>query len=107
MTSIVKELSVWTVKNAQKLRDNGVEVRANIPDPGSNVPWKASIGMTYASIIVSYTVWERTILQTELLVLNSITKKTIVMEDRTPSRAEAVHADLDDVVTRLMDNAFG
>jgi len=43
MNSIVKELAAWTMKNAQELRDNGVEVRANIPDPGSNVPWKASI----------------------------------------------------------------
>jgi hypothetical protein len=107
MTSIVKELSVWTMNNAQELRDNGVEIRANIPDPGSNVPWKASIGIIYGSIVVSYTVWERTILQTELLVLNSITKKTIVMEDRTPSGAEIVHSDLDDVVKKLMDHTFG
>jgi hypothetical protein len=106
MTSIVNELSIWTTSNAKTLRDKGVEVIVRIPGPGSNIPWKAGIGLLYGDIIVSYTVWERTIFQTELIVMNSLTEKCVVMDDREPAVAEAIHAELDDVVTRLIDNTF-
>jgi hypothetical protein len=107
MTSIVNQLSVWITNNATKLRDKGVEVAENIPGSGSNIPWKASIGLAYGGFAVSYTVWERTIFQTELLVIDVLNKKTIVMEDREPATAEIVHVDLDDVARKLLDKAFG
>lgn len=107
MPSIVNQLSIWTTNNAAKLRDKGVELIENIPGPGSNHPWKANIGLIYGGFAVSYTVWERTIFQTELLVVDGLNRKTIVMEDREPATAEVVHADLNDVVRKLLDNAFG
>ncbi len=88
------------------LRENGVDLVKRFPEPGSNLGWKASIGLAYNGIVVSYTVWEKTKYQTELLVMNSEENKTIVMNDNSPQSTEQVHADLDVVVQWLLDGRY-
>lgn len=96
--SIVDQLSLWSKNNATMLCENGIELVGKFPGQDSSFAWKASIGLIHDSIVVSYTVWERTIFQTELIILNVLTKKTIVMADKTPESAQIVRADLDEIV---------
>lgn len=77
-----------------------------LPQPGSNYAWKASIALGYDGILVSYTVWERSDLQTELIVMNALTEKTIRMDDQNPVDPRVVHVDLDLVVGKLLDGTY-
>jgi hypothetical protein len=106
MSSIVKELADWTKANGATLSSRGVQVTENFPRQDSPHPWKASIWLVYEEILVSFTVWERTILQTELLVNNAKTKKTLVMDEKTPNDAALIRADLDVVVQRLLSGVY-
>jgi hypothetical protein len=83
MSSIVAELADWTKANAVALTSRGVQVTEKFPEPNSAYPWKAGIGLVYKEIIVSFTVWERSIFQTELIIMNASTRKTIVVDDKT------------------------
>ena len=82
MTSIVEQLSIWAKTNATALLSRGVQLTEKFPEPGSTHLWKAGIALAYEEIIVSYTVWERSVFQTELLVMNVSTGKTIIMDDQ-------------------------
>jgi hypothetical protein len=104
--SIVDELRSWTKNNSAKLRENHIQLIEKIPEPGSNLPWKASVGLIHNGIVVSYTVWERTRLQTQLIVFNATTKKTIDVNDSEPQDAHVVWVDLDGVVKRLLDGSY-
>jgi hypothetical protein len=106
MTSIVEQLAKWANENVSTLRDQGVEVTERFPQPGSNLAWKASVALAYGEILVSYTVWERSGLQTELIVMNARTKKTIRMDDKIPGDPRIVHSDLDIVVKKLFDGSY-
>ena len=106
MTSIVKELAEWTKANAASLVSRGVQVRERFPEPNSMYPWTAGIGLVYDEILVSFTVWERTVLQTELIIMNAKTGKTVVVDDKTPSIASLIRIDLDDVVQKLLSGYY-
>ena len=106
MSSIVAELADWTKANTVALTGRGVQVTEKFPEPNSAYPWNASIGLIYKEIIVSFTVWERTIFQTELIIVNASTRKTIVMDDKTPSDVAVMRADLDRVVQRLLSDFY-
>ena len=106
MISIVDQLAQWTNKNSQTLRNQGVEVTERLPQQGSNRAWKASIALAYNGILVSYTVWERSGLQTELIVMNALTEKTIRMDDQNPKDPRIVSVDLDSVVKKLFDGTY-
>jgi hypothetical protein len=64
------------------------------------------LGWSIREIIVSFTVWERSIFQTELIIMNGSTRKTIVMDDKTPSDVALMRADLDRVVQRLLSDFY-
>jgi hypothetical protein len=106
MSSIVAELADWTKANAVALTSRGVQVTEKFPEPNSAYPWKAGIGLVYKEIIVSFTVWERSIFQTELIIMNASTRKTIVVDDKTPSDVAHMRADLDSVVQRLLSDFY-
>lgn len=74
--------------------------------PWANSPWKSGLGFIHNDIVVDYTVWERTIFQTSLIVLNGLSKKTLVSDDNEPSDSSVVHGDLDDIVRKLIDGTF-
>jgi hypothetical protein len=106
MTSIVDELRNWARNNSTMLRERAVQLTERFPEPNSEAFWKAGIGLKHGDILVSYTVWERTILQTTLIVMNTATKKTIVVEDANPEGAEQVNIDLDIVTKKLLDDSY-
>lgn len=106
MISIIKQLETWISDNRQMLKEQEIKLTEKIPEAGSNIPWKASIGLEYKAILVSYTVWERTRFQTELLVLNALNEKTVVMEDASPDDPSIIHADLDNVVKNLLSGSY-
>jgi hypothetical protein len=106
MNSIVKELRDWTTTNAAMLASSGVQVTEKSPEPGSTHPWKASVSLVFDEVIVSFSVWERTLLQSELIVMNSKTGKTLVMDEKTPKEATAIRTDLDAVVQRLLNGSY-
>ena len=90
MSSIVKELADWTRANAAKLASSGVQVTEKSPEPSSTYPWKASVALVYDDVIVSFTVWERSLFQSELIIMNAKTGKTLVMDEKTPSDATLI-----------------
>ena len=104
--SIVQQLADWVAQNLTMLAARGAQLTQRFPEPESAHPWKASIGLTYDGVIVSYTVWERTQLQTELLVMNTHTGKTVVMEEGVPTSPLVVSTDMDGVVGKLLDGTY-
>ena len=106
MNSIVEQLISWTQKNSAMLGSHGVQITEKFPEVGSRHPWKASIELAYKYIVLSYTVWERTGFQTELLVMNTSTGKTIVMDERSPSDPSVVDGDMDEVAQNLIANVY-
>lgn len=106
MNSIVKQLTIWVNNNSKTLHVKGIRIINRIPDPQSNLTWKAGIGLLYKDIIVSYTVWERTDLRTELIIMNSLTKNTIILDDKKPEDPYVVHVDLDQVIMKLLDSTY-
>jgi hypothetical protein len=106
MNSIVAQLLSWTKLNSAMLSSRGVELTEKFPEAGTTHPWKASIALVYGEIIVSYTVWERSGFQTELIIMNASTGKTIVMDEKGPSDASVIQADLDEVVRKLLDDFY-
>lgn len=106
MNSIVKELADWTKANTAKLSSRGVVVTERFPEPNSTHPWKASIALVYNETMVSYTVWERSVFQTELIIMNAKTGKTLVMDEKTPNDATLIRADLDAVIQRLLSDYY-
>lgn len=106
MDSIVNELVEWTSENKARLLAGGVQIHERFPAPASEFAWKASIGLSYNGTLLSFTVWERTIFQTEFLVFNARTKKTLIMDDRTPEDAKHIRNELDQIVQRLLSGYY-
>jgi hypothetical protein len=106
MSSIVRELADWTKANVAMLSSRGVQLTEKFPESDSAHPWKASIALVYQGIAVSFTVWERTVFQTELIVMNAKTGKTLVMDEKTPSDSALIRGDLDGVVQRLLGGFY-
>jgi hypothetical protein len=67
---------------------------------------EGSIGLEYKTILVSFTVWERTVLQTELIIMNSKTGKTLVMDEGTPGDSSLIRDELDRVVRNLLNGVY-
>jgi hypothetical protein len=105
-TSIVQQLADWAKQVSAKLAECGVQLTKKFPEPGSMHPWKASVALAYDGVIVSYTVWEQSRLQTELLVMNTLTGKTVVMEEGEPTNPSAVSTELDSAIRNLLDGSY-
>ena len=106
MNSIVKELAGWTKANIAMLSSHGVRLTEKFPAPNSACSWKVSVTMSYKATAVSFTVWERTVFQTELIVMNANTGKTLVMDEKTPATPIVIRGDLDLVVQRLLSGFY-
>jgi hypothetical protein len=105
-TGIVSQLASWVRGHAADLMQQGIQIEERIPDEASSSPWKATVGLVFNDIVVTYTVWERTIFQTSLIVFNSKTKRTVFFKDSEPEVAGVVNTDLDDVVKRLASGEY-
>ena len=106
LNGIVSQLASWTREHASKLRQKGIQVEERFPDNASADSWKATIGLVFNDIAVTYTVWERTVLQTSLIVFNSKTKQTVFFKDSEPETPGVVDTDLDDVVKQLVSGEY-
>src|ERR1700685_2814663 len=102
MKSVVEQLIAWVRENSITLETNGIQVIEGFPKPDSIAEWKANVSLAYNGILVSYTVWERLGLQTELIVMNASTKKTIIMDDNSTEDPQIVRTDLDGVLKKLL-----
>ncbi|HEY4211861.1 MAG TPA: hypothetical protein VGM84_10305 [Steroidobacteraceae bacterium] len=105
-TGIVSQLASWIREHAADLRQQGIQIEERIPDQASPSPWKASVGLIFNDIVVTYTVWERTILQTSLIVFNANTRRTVFFKDSEPETPGVVNPDLDDVVKKLASGEY-
>jgi hypothetical protein len=105
VSSIVDELIGWARAHVEYLRSHEIEVE-RFPERSREAPWKATLGLNHRGFLVNYTVWERTVFQSTLLVLNSQTKKTIVMDEKTAPSLEAVRQDLDEIVSKLLGREY-
>lgn len=106
--SIVRELAAWVRQKSKYLAAHGVAiVESRFPRSGTDdVPWKAGIGLSCGDLVVSYTVWEQTLLFTELIVVNVKTKETIEIVDREVETPQAIHDELNRVVEDLIHNRY-
>jgi hypothetical protein len=103
---IVSELASWTRQHAAALKEKGIQLEEHFPESASPFPWKATVGLVFADIVVTYTVWERTIFQTSLIVFNSKTKRTVFFTDSEPQTPGVVDTDLDNVVAKLASGEY-
>ena len=62
--------------------------------------------MAKGNIFVSYTVWERTIFQTELIIVDGASGETLLSKDATPEKVEEVDEVLDSIVDGLVAGAY-
>jgi hypothetical protein len=88
------------------LASAGIEFTNRIPGQLSDTPWKGSIGLVKDDILVSFTVWERTIFQTELLVVDGRSGETLVSKDATPENVEEIDEVLDFIVDGLVRGIY-
>jgi hypothetical protein len=104
--SIVQRLAQWLSSRGPSLASAGVESTNRISEPSSNVPWKGTIGLVKDDILVSYTVWERTIFQTELIIVDGVSGETLLSKDATPENVEEIDGVLDSVVDGLVAGTY-
>ena len=104
--SIVHQLRLWLETRRERLVRTGIEITDRVPQPSSNVPWKATIGLVKDGVLVSFTVWERTELQTELIVVDGVSGKTLRSVDATPEHPSEIEAVLDIVVNDLITGSY-
>ena len=104
--SIVNQLAHWLSTRRTRLVQAGIAIDARFPQPGSNIPWKAGIGLIKDDIIVSYTVWEETVYQSELIVFDGQLKQTLRADDAAPQHPEEIEAVLDAVVNDLVAGTY-
>jgi hypothetical protein len=105
-TGIVNKLIAWVRGHAADLERQGIRIEEQFPDDNSLAPWKSTVGFVFNDVVVTYTVWERTILQTSLVVVNSKTKRTVFFKDSEPEAADIVDSDLPDVVRKLTSGDY-
>ena len=105
-SSIVRQLDQWLSAHLVDLVSNGIEVVDRLPQPPSTVPWKASIGLCKNGILVSYTVWERSTFQTELIIVDGRSGATLQSEDGTPVDPEEIERVLNDVVGKIISGQY-
>jgi hypothetical protein len=104
--SIVHQLRLWLENSREFLAQAGIEITDRIPQPTSNAPWKGSIGLIKDDILVSYTVWERTGFQTELIVVDGGSGETLKSIDTTPVHPGEITPVLDAVVNDLITGSY-
>jgi len=104
--SIVDQLGQWLTTRRANLIRAGIEITDRLPQPSSNVPWKATIGLAKDGIFVSYTVWERTGYQSELIIVDGESGQTLRSDDATPQHPKEIDAVLDAVVSELVAGAY-
>ena len=104
--SIIHQLAHWLAIRRSNLLQVGIEIIDRLPQPSSNVPWKGTIGLVKDDIFVSYTVWERTLYQSELIIVDGGSGKTLRSDDATPQNPEEIEAVLDAVVNDLIAGTY-
>lgn len=104
--SIVQQLANWLSSRRPRLASLGIEATDRIPEPSSSIPWKGTIGLAKDDILVSYTVWERTIFQAELIIVDAASGETLVSEDTTPTSAGEIDGVLDSVLDGLAAGTY-
>jgi hypothetical protein len=104
--SIINQLAHWLTTRRANLIQAGVEIIDRLPQPSSNAPWKGTIGLVKDDILVSYTVWERTVFQTELIIVDGESGETLRSDDATPEHPEEIEAILDAVVNDLVAGTY-
>ena len=104
--SIIDQLVYWLATRRANLVQAGIEITDRLPQPSSNVAWKGSIGLVKDDILVSYTVWERTVFQTSLIIVDGESGETLRSDDATPEHSEEIEAVLDAVVNDLVAGTY-
>jgi len=104
--SIVSQLAQWVKTRRANLVQAGIEITDRLPQPSSNVPWKGTIGLVKDDILVSYTVWERTQYQSELIIVDGKSGQTLRSDDATPQHPEEIETILDAGVNDLVAGTY-
>ena len=105
--SIVNQLAHWLATRRAKLDQAGVEIDARLPRSSTNdFPWKAGITLVKDDILVMFTVWERTVYETELMIEDGLARKTLRYKEATPQRPEEIRPTLDAVMDELIAGTY-
>lgn len=103
---IVDRLISWVRDHATDMEQRGLRIEKQFPGDSSPLPDKATVGFIFRDIVVTYTVWQVTILQTSLIVFNSRTKRTVFFRDSEPETPDVIGTDLADVVQKLLSGEY-
>jgi hypothetical protein len=106
MKSIVREIKKWVKANRESLEEKGLSIQTMIPTSDDEVQWKGSIEIEYNGVTIRYTASERTIFQTELLVIDASSKDTLQTKDNSPPGHQTVQSELDQAVMGLLSGAY-
>ena len=100
--SIVQWLRHWLETRRERLAQVGIAIEDRIPQWSSNLSGKATVGLIKDDVLVSYTVWDNTRFQTELIIVNGGSGETLRSIDATPDHPSEIEAVLDAVVDDLI-----
>jgi len=104
--SIVRHLEEWLSSKRAILGNAGINVTEFFPGADSAAPWKASIGLVKDDILVNYTVWEQTVFQTELLVVDGKSGNALLCEEVIVERADEIEPKLNRLIDDLILRNF-
>jgi hypothetical protein len=100
-------LRSWAATNSPKLVGRGVTIDARIPTRSDNAQFKSSIGFESATVMVTYTVWDRdSFFLVELIVFSKTLRQTLFFRDATQPSIQAIISELDKLRQDLLDRAY-
>jgi hypothetical protein len=106
ITSIINQLKYWLEARRDHLVQAGVVITDRLPRQSSDVSWKGTVGLVKDDIFVSFTVWERMGFQTELIIVDGSSGKTLQSDDATPGCFGEIETVLDSVVDNLISGNY-
>lgn len=106
--TIASRFRDWIEANRDRLAASDVTIVDKGPSKEDNKQDKASVGLSKNHILVSFTVWERTPVETSLIVYNRRIDKTVKMDDEAKSSLDEAISALsrvaDSLISGLYDN---
>lgn len=104
--TLVSAFRKWIEENRDRLAAEAVSVTGKLPGREENEQTKGNVGLSKGHIIVSFTAWDRTPINQELIVYNTHVDKTVVMDDTEETSVESVIRNLDTVSNLLSCGAY-
>lgn len=104
--TLVSALREWLEENRDRLEALSVSITDRLPSWEENEQGKGNIGLAKGHILVSLTVWNRSPISQELIVYNTHTDKTIIMDDTEEVSVKSVIGNLQKISEFLVSGRY-